>query len=278
MPSMSGWANSRTRGVAGQNSQNSSMLLGRATAMQIAPEMKLNRRLPGDAPFSHTSLFRAQISDMTLAISIAARAASVPRLIFVLEATFARLRFGFHTENGVDHGNAVIRARSAATRRSRSGRDVRRDSVLPLQDDAEGDDGVRFFLQRDFANDDRNFKGARNLMERDGAPSEQRSAIRRWHDRPGPGRNAALNWLATIDEMCALPIDDADCSGDLAAERLRANCSLGDPRRFRADVPSSPSWSRGISRCADWLRCESAPVRPSECRSPRARRLSSDCW
>ena len=45
---------------------------------------------------------------MTLAISIAARAASVPRLIFVLETTLARLRFAFQTQNGIDHRNAVF--------------------------------------------------------------------------------------------------------------------------------------------------------------------------
>src|SRR6266508_434637 len=47
---------------------------------------------------------------------------------------------------------------------------------------------------------------------------------------------------------------------------------------FTAGVPSSISWSRGIWHCADWLRCESAPVLPSPGRNLRVRQLSSDCW
>ena len=48
--------------------------------MQIAPEMKLNRGLPGHSPFSHDN-YLARKSPMTFAISIAARAASVPRCV-----------------------------------------------------------------------------------------------------------------------------------------------------------------------------------------------------
>jgi hypothetical protein len=49
------------------------------TALKIAPEMILNRRFACSPSFTHNYSLRR--SDITLAISTAARAASVPRLI-----------------------------------------------------------------------------------------------------------------------------------------------------------------------------------------------------
>src|SRR5437868_15023954 len=55
-------------------------LLWSLAVLKVAPKIVLNCRLAGASPFSHTSyLFRN--FDITLVISIAARAASVPRLI-----------------------------------------------------------------------------------------------------------------------------------------------------------------------------------------------------
>ena len=48
--------------------------------LEVAPEMILDGCLPRDPTFPHTIYF-PRSSDMTLAISTAARAASVPRLI-----------------------------------------------------------------------------------------------------------------------------------------------------------------------------------------------------
>src|SRR5690242_3398916 len=48
--------------------------------LKVAPEIILNRGLAGPSPFSHTT-YLLRSFDMTLVISTAARAASVPRLI-----------------------------------------------------------------------------------------------------------------------------------------------------------------------------------------------------
>ena len=54
--------------------------LGRLAALKIAPEMILNGRFTRSTPFPH-KLYLSRNFDKTLAISTAARAASVPRLI-----------------------------------------------------------------------------------------------------------------------------------------------------------------------------------------------------
>ena len=70
---------------------------------------------------------------ITFAISIAARAASVPRLIFVLKTAFARLRFVLQTEHRVDHRNAVFERDLLQRVGDGAGRDVRACSVLPCR-------------------------------------------------------------------------------------------------------------------------------------------------
>src|SRR6266542_980554 len=47
---------------------------------------------------------------------------------------------------------------------------------------------------------------------------------------------------------------------------------------FTADAPASFFLSRDILRCADWLRCVSAPAPPFPGRNLRVRLPSSDCW
>src|ERR1700692_2193857 len=54
--------------------------LGCLAVLEVAPEMILDARLPRDSTFPHKIYF-PRSSDMTPAISTAARAASVPRLI-----------------------------------------------------------------------------------------------------------------------------------------------------------------------------------------------------
>ncbi len=84
----------------------------------------------------------------------------------VLEATFARLRFGFHAEDGVDDGNAGFE-RDALERVGHCAGEMFGMIGFAFEDDAHGDDGVRFLLQRDLADDDGDFKCARNLVQSD---------------------------------------------------------------------------------------------------------------
>ena len=108
MPSMSGWANSRTRGVAGQNSQNSSIFPGTSPCCKIAPEMILDarpRRALRRLPMEVTC---AQISASDLAISTAARAASVPRLISFSEAAFRACSSFSKLRTALNHRNAMF--------------------------------------------------------------------------------------------------------------------------------------------------------------------------
>lgn len=46
--------------------------------------------------------------------------------------------------------------------------EVLRVTGLPLQDDAERENRIRFFLEREFPHHDWNFKGAGDVMERNG--------------------------------------------------------------------------------------------------------------
>jgi hypothetical protein len=55
-------------------------VLGPFAMLEVAPEMILDRRFARSSPFPHNIYF-LRSSDMTLAISTTARAASVPRLI-----------------------------------------------------------------------------------------------------------------------------------------------------------------------------------------------------
>src|SRR5215831_592120 len=55
--------------------------LGRFAMLKVAPKMILNGRFAGASPFSHT-FYLLRNFDMTLQMSMAARAASVPRLIW----------------------------------------------------------------------------------------------------------------------------------------------------------------------------------------------------
>ena len=104
---MSGCANSRTRGVAGQNSQKSVDLLRPFTVLEIAPEMILDRRFARSSPFAHKTYF-LRSSDMTLGDFHGGPRGFGAAVDFIFEAALARLSFVIETEHDIDHGHASI--------------------------------------------------------------------------------------------------------------------------------------------------------------------------
>ena len=83
--------------------------------------------------------------------------------------------------NAVDDRNAIIQRDPLEGVSDGTGQ-ILRVIGLSLQNDAEGDDHVRFFLLGQLAHHDRNFKRAWDLMERPTLRRRISHAARRWRD------------------------------------------------------------------------------------------------
>ena len=148
---------------------------------------------------------------MTLAISTAARAASVPRLIFDPRqrsracSSVSKLRTALITGNAVLDRDLLQRVRDGMGQ-------ILGVAGFPLQDDAESENRIRFFLQREFPHHDWNFKGARHLMQR--------------NDR---GRRERFQFLGgVIDEaLDVLPVEQARDDREVALPSVGVGSGWG---------------------------------------------------
>src|SRR6266511_236566 len=76
--------------------------------------------------------------------------------------------------------------------------------------------------------------------------------------------------------MCVCP---SQLAGAAARWSTFVQSAVRNPQTaITADAPASFFLSRDILRCADWLRCVSAPAPPFPGRNLRVRLPSSDCW
>ena len=125
--------------------------------------MKLNGSLPRDSSFAHRSLSPPQLGH-DVAIATAARAASIPRLIRFSRqrsracSSFSTLSTALIT--GTPYSIAICWS-AFVTEWLRCSAWL----VLPLNDHADRDDRIAALLQRELADDDRNFERARHLMQ-----------------------------------------------------------------------------------------------------------------
>ena len=265
------WANSRTRGVAGQNSRTRpSVWARRRHANRAKNEI-------GPLPAALLAVFHTicRADSPHFANRKRAAGASVPRLISDPRQR-SRAAPPFQAQDRVDHRHAIL-DRDLRGGISHRGARCWHGWFYP-EESREGQKRLRVFLQRDFAHYDRNLKGARHLMN--GNVRRRREGAQfasAWSTRPWTyGR---LNKLATTAK-CFLPLAVRGRGGaslDIRQSAGRARLCRAANLTARASAPFSSSSSRDTSRYADWLRCESAPAPPSGFRNLRGPRLFWDC-
>ena len=85
---------------------------------------------------------------------------------FVLQATFARLRFVFQTQDRIDHRNTGF-DRDALKRIGNRASQILSMLGAAFDDDTNSDDSIRFFLLCQFTYDDGDFKRSGHLIKRE---------------------------------------------------------------------------------------------------------------
>jgi len=127
IPSISGWANSRDARFGWKEIPEIFYFFRAIAVLHVAPEMILQRCLARLSPPAHC-YGRVRKSDITLAISIAAWAASVPRLIFSSRQR-SRASNSLAKYGRVDHRNAIIQRDPLKRIRNGTGQIVRVISI-----------------------------------------------------------------------------------------------------------------------------------------------------
>lgn len=85
---------------------------------------------------------------------------------FILQTAFARLRLVFHAQYYIDYGNALL-DRDLLQRVRYGSAQILGVGCVTFQNHADSDYSIEVFPQREFAHDDRDFKGAGNFIKSD---------------------------------------------------------------------------------------------------------------
>src|SRR4029077_17553438 len=132
-------------------------------ALEIAPEMVLDRRFACSPPFAHKLLpkFRHSTGDFRR------RARALGAAInCILKTARACLTLVIETEHHIDHWNTIIN-RNALKRISHGMAEIFRVVCFSAHDYAASDNRIGFFLSRQLAHHHRNFERSRHVVNRD---------------------------------------------------------------------------------------------------------------